>query len=107
MAKKKMKKTTPRLKPTAGYVLIEPLELEKQTASGIVLPESHDEKSQRGKIISLGAPQIMDSGRKLIPEFKVGDEVIFKKWGGDEVKFGAAGKEYLFVKFEDILAIVK
>jgi len=42
-----------------------------------------------------------------VPEFKVGDMVIFKKWGGDEVKFGVSGKELVFVKFEDVLAVVK
>ncbi len=101
------KKTTPKLKPTAGYALIEPVELEKKTASGIVLPESHDEKSQRGKVIAIGTSPVTDSGRKIIPEFKVGDTVIYKKWGGDEVKFGIAGKELIFVKFEDVLAVVK
>lgn len=82
------KQTTPKLKPTAGYALIEPVEREKKTASGLVLPDSHDEKSQKGKVVSIGAPQMTDSGRKIIPEFKVGDTVIYKKWGGDEVKFG-------------------
>lgn len=101
------KKTTPKLKPTAGYALIEPVELEKKTAGGIVLPDSHDEKSQKGKVIAIGAPQMTDSGRKITPEFKVGDTVIYKKWGGDEVKFGISGQELIFVKFEDVLAVVK
>jgi len=101
------KQTTPKLKPTAGYALIEPVELEKKTAGGLVLPDSHDEKSQKGKVIAIGGPQIADSGRKIIPEFKIGDTVIYKKWGGDEVKLGISGKELIFVKFEDVLAIVK
>lgn len=107
MARTKKKTVTPKLKPTAGYALIEPIELEKRTATGIVLPDTHDEKSQRGKVIAIGAPQITDSGKEIKPEFKVGDTVIYKKWGGDEVKLGISGKEYLFVKFEDVLAIVK
>jgi len=107
MARPKKKKIPPKLKPTAGYALIEPLELEKRTAAGIVLPDTHDEKSQRGKVISIGAPQITDSGRKIVPEFKVGQTVIYKKWGGDEVKLGISGKEYIFVKFEDVLAVVR
>lgn len=96
-----------KLKPTAGYALIEPVELEKKTATGIVLPDTHDEKSQKGKVIAIGASQITDSGRKIVPEFKVGNTVIYKKWGGDEVKLGVSGKEYMFIKFEDVLAIVK
>jgi len=91
----------------AGYALIEPVELEKKTAAGIVLPDTHDEKSQKGKVIAIGGPQVTDSGRKIVPEFKVGDIVIYKKWGGDEVKFGVSGKELIFVKFEDVLAVVR
>jgi chaperonin GroES len=101
------KTTKPRLKPTAGYALVEPVALEKKTAAGIVLPDTHDEKSQKGKVIALGGPQTTDSGRKVMPEFKVGDLVIFKKWGGDEVKFDVSGKELVFVKFEDVLAVLK
>lgn len=102
----KIKSNLPKVKPTAGYALIEPVELEKRTAAGIVLPDTHDEKSQKGKVIAMGKPQVTDKG-KIVPEFKIGDLVVYKKWGGDEVKFGVSGKELIFVKFEDILAIVK
>ena len=101
------KSTKPKLRPTAGYALIEPVALEKKTAAGIVLPDTHDEKSQRGKVMAIGGPQIADSGRKIVPEFKVGEMVIYKKWGGDEVKFDISGKELIFVKFEDVLAVVR
>lgn len=107
MARSKKKTTTPKLKPMAGYALVEPIELEKKTAAGIVLPDTHNEKSQKGKIIALGGPQITDSGKKITPEFKVGDTVIYKKWGGDEVKFDVSGKELIFIKFEDVLAILR
>jgi chaperonin GroES len=107
MSKIKNNDSLPKLKPMPGYALIEPVELEKTTAAGIVLPDTHDEKSQKGKVIALGGPQTTDSGRKITPEFKIGDTIIYKKWGGDEVKFGVSGQEYIFVKFEDILAIVK
>ena len=107
MSKTKNNDSLPKLKPMPGYVLIEPVQLEKKTSTGIVLPDTHDEKSQKGKVIAIGGPQINDSGKKIIPEFKIGDVVIYKKWGGDEVKFGISGQEYIFVKFEDILAIIK
>ena len=107
MSKIKNNDSLPKLKPMPGYVLIEPVQLEKKTSTGIVLPDTHDEKSQKGKVIAMGGPQINDSGKKIIPEFKVGEIVIYKKWGGDEVKFGISGQEYIFVKFEDILAIIK
>ena len=108
MTKPKKKTTSAlKLKPMAGYVLIEPESMEKKTATGIVLPDTHDEKSQRGKVVAIGSPQITDSGKEIKPEFKVGQTVIYKKWGGDEVKLGLSGKELIFVKFEDILAIVE
>ncbi|MCJ7827939.1 co-chaperone GroES [Patescibacteria group bacterium] len=96
----------PKLRPTAGYALIEPVELDKKTASGIVLPDTHEEKSQKGKVIGMGKTLVKD-GVEFKPEFKVGQTVIYKKWGGDEVKFGISGEEYIFVKFEDVLAIIK
>lgn len=97
----------PKLKPTAGYALIQPIKIDKKTPSGIVLPDTHDEKSQKGKVIALGSPQITDSGKMIKPEFKIGDTVVYKKWGGDEVKMGISGEEYIFVKFEDVLAVMK
>ncbi len=91
------------LHPTAGYLLIEPLEAEEKTAAGIYLPESVTEKPQKGKVLSVGPEEITESGLKRQPPAKKGDVVIYKKWGGNEVKIG--NKEYLFAKFEDILAI--
>jgi chaperonin GroES len=90
------------LRPTAGYLLIEPLEKEVKTASGIYLPDNAGEKPQKGKILALGGA-IYQDGKEIMPPAKVGDIVLYKKWGGNEVKI--EGKEYLFVKFEDVLAI--
>ena len=90
-------------KPTAGYLLIEPLEKEAKTASGIYLPETAGEKPQKGKVLAVGAPEITDKGAKRTSPVKLNDTVIYKKWGGNEVKIGNI--EYLFVKFEDVLAI--
>jgi len=95
------------LKPTAGYLLIEPLEKEVKTASGIYLPDTAGEKPQKGKVLAMG-PEVC-SDQKCgeckcdASPCKVGDTVIYKKWGGNEVKVGNI--EYLFVKFEDVLAI--
>ena len=93
-------------KPTAGYLLIEPFEAETKTSSGIYLPDiANPEKPQKGKVLSVGASEILDSGQKRTSPVKVGDIVIYKKWGGSEVKID--GIEYLFAKFDDILAIEK
>jgi len=91
------------LKPTAGYLLIEPLEKEVKTASGIYLPESAGEKPQKGKVLAVGAVEVTDSGTKKNSPAKVSEVVIYKKWGGNEVKIGNI--EYMFVKFEDVLAV--
>lgn len=91
------------LKPTAGYVLIKPAEAVKRTASGIVLPESHDEKPQKGKVIAVGPEEITDSGQKRGAPCKKGDIVVYKKWGGNEYKIDDV--EYLFIKFEDIMGV--
>lgn len=93
------------IKPTAGHILVEPVEAEKKTASGIYLPDSSEEKPMKGKVMAVGPDEIIESGTKKKSPAKVGDYVIYKKWGGSEVKIN--GKEYLFAKFEDILAIVK
>jgi|SRR3989344_1520102 len=90
------------LKPAAGYLLLEPEEAETMTASGIVLPDKAGEKPQSGKVLAVGDAETTDGGAKREAGVKVGDRVIYKKWGGNEIKID--GKEYLFVKFEDVLA---
>lgn len=101
------------LKPTAGYLLIEPLEKEVKTASGIYLPDNSGEKPQKGKVLAAGPALCSEckctdckcencSCDSNVP-CKVGDTVLYKKWGGNEVKID--NKEYLFVKFEDVLAV--
>lgn len=92
-----------RLQPAPGYLLIEPEQASRQTASGIVLPESAGEKPQRGKVLATGSDEILDSGAKRTAPAKAGNVVYYKKWGGNEIKIDA--KEYLFIKFEDVLAI--
>ena len=94
-----------KLQPTAGYVLVKPAEKETQTASGIILSNSSDEKPQYGEVLAIGA-SVWESGVKEIKApVKVGDQVVYKKWGGNEVELDDV--EYQFLKFEDILAIIK
>lgn len=104
--KKTSTKTKINLVPTAGYILIEPLEAQKQTASGLYLPDNaNPEKPQKGTILAIGADEVTDHGATRSAPAKVGETVIYKKWGGNEVKINNI--EYLFVKFDDILAIEK
>ncbi len=93
------------ISPLAGYVLVEPAKQEKQTASGLYLPDSADEKPQHGTVLAVGGP-IWESGvKELKSPVAVGDKVIYKKWGGNDFKIGDV--EYQFLKFEDILATIK
>jgi chaperonin GroES len=91
-----------KIKPLAGYALIDPQEAEEVTSSGIVLPDTAKEKPAQGKVISVGGPAFID-GKEIKPEFKTGDIVLYKKWGGDEIKI--EGKELKLVKFDDVMAI--
>ena len=91
------------IKPLTGYVLIEPAPKETKTASGIVLPESADEKPQEGKVLACG-DNLIEEGKEIKCPVKVGDKVIYKKWGGNEIK--EAGKELMLIKFDDLMAIV-
>ena len=91
-------------KPLAGYVIIEPFESKTKTESGIYLPETtSEEKPVKGRVVAVGPDETTDHGVVKKCPVKTGDVVLYKKWGGSEVKIEA--KEYLFTKFDDILAV--
>lgn len=92
-----------KVQPMPGFVLVQPAEAEKQTASGIILPSSGDEKPQHGTVLAVGAAT-HDHGVEVKAPVKKGDQVIYKKWGGNEFKVDDT--EYQFLKFEDILAVI-
>jgi chaperonin GroES len=92
------------LRPLDDRVVVEPLEAEAVTAGGIVLPDSAQEKPQRGKIVAVGAGKLLDSGNRGELSVAVGDEVIFGKYGGSEVEVD--GSEYKILRESDILAKV-
>lgn len=94
------------IKPINDYILIEPLSRETTTASGIVIPDTVKEKPQEGTVISVGPGKFNEDGDERISiDVKVGDVVMYKKWSGTEVKVD--GKDMIFVKEEDILAVVQ
>ncbi len=78
-----MSKTS--IKPLPGYLLVEPLKQEKATASGIYLPESHEEKPQSRCVLAVGGA-IYDDGREILCPVKVNDVVVYKEWGGKDIK---------------------
>lgn len=93
------------LKPLAGYVLIKPQEAETKTSSGIILPESAQEKPAMGTVLAVGDEMVLENGKTIKSPVKVGDVVYFKKWGGDDIKID--GKELKLVKFDDLMAILE
>lgn len=93
------------LKPLGDRVVIELVESEEKTASGIVLPDSAKEKPQEGKIVAVGSGRVLENGERIALEVSVGDRIIFSKYSGTEVKFD--GKEYLILRDSDILAVVE
>lgn len=92
------------IKPLFDNVLIRPLEAEARTASGIILPDSAKEKPQIGLVMAIGTGKLDKDGKKQPIAVKVGEKVMYKKWGGSEVKVGS--EEWTMVGQEDILAIL-
>jgi len=93
------------LKPLADRVIVEPLEKEEVTASGIILPETAKEKPQEGLVIAVGPGRLLDDGKRAAMEVKKGDKVIFAKYSGTEVKLN--DKKLLILGEKDILAIAE
>jgi chaperonin GroES len=92
------------IKPLFDNILVKPLEAEKKSAGGIIIPDSIKEKPQVGEVMAIGEG-IHDENGKLIPMVvKVGQKVLYKKWGGDEYKVGH--EEWKLVRQTDILAII-
>lgn len=92
------------IRPLGDRVVIELVEQEETTASGIVLPDSAQEKPQEGKVVAVGTGAII-SGERVPLEVKTGDRIIYSQFAGTEVKY--QGKEYLILREDDILAIVE
>ncbi len=93
------------IKPLSNHVFIEPLEAEKITQSGIVLPETAENKPIKGKVVATGSGKVNEKGEKISMSVKVGDIVLFKKYGPDEIEI--EGKKYLVGDEEDILAVLE
>jgi len=93
------------IRPLADRVLVEPVEKEETTASGIVLPETAKEKPQEGVVLAVGPGRLMDDGTRAPMEVKVKDRVLYAKYSGTELK--RDDKKYLILGEKDILAVLK
>ncbi|MEH7418848.1 MULTISPECIES: co-chaperone GroES [Bacillaceae] len=92
------------LRPLGDRIIIELVESEEKTASGIVLPDSAKEKPQEGKVVAAGNGRVLENGERVALDVAVGDRIIFSKYAGTEVKY--QGVEYLILRESDILAVV-
>ncbi|OGG00591.1 co-chaperone GroES [Candidatus Gottesmanbacteria bacterium RIFCSPHIGHO2_02_FULL_39_14] len=93
------------IKPLFDNILIKPSEEEAKTPSGIVLPDTAKEKPQIGKVMAVGPGGTTEDGKKIIMQVKVGQKVVYKKWGGNEIRVDQ--EEWLLVEQKDILAIIE
>jgi len=93
-------------KPLSNRVILEPLEEDRTTKSGIVLPDTAEkEKPVKGKVLAIGPGKFNDKGERIPMSVKVGDMVLFKKYGPDEIE--VEGKKYLVGDEDDVLAIIE
>ena len=97
------------LRPLGDRIVVKPLESEEKTEGGIYLPDTAKEKPQKGEVIAVGPGRVVESGpnagKTIPPEVKVGDKVLFSKYGGTDVKID--GEEYKILSMSDILAVIE
>ncbi len=99
-----MTATKVSIKPLEDRIVVQANEAETTTASGIVIPDTAKEKPQEGTVVSVGPGRIDDNGKRVPLDVAVGDNVLYSKYGGTEVKLN--GQEYLILSARDVLAIV-
>lgn len=95
-----------KLQPLHDQVILKAVTSEEVTKSGIIIPDTAEkEKPEEGEVVAIGPGKLLENGNRAAMEVKTGDKVIFKKYSPDEIK--VEGEEYLILKEEDILAIIK
>ena len=93
------------IKPLEDRIVIRSLEAEQTTASGLVIPDTAKEKPQEGEVIAVGPGRVDDNGNRIPVDVKVGDVVIYSRYGGTEVKYD--GQEFQILSSRDVLAVVE
>ena len=94
-----------KLRPLQDRILVQRVEEEEKTKGGIIIPDTAKEKPAEGKIVSVGKGKVDESGKRIAPEVKKGDRILFGKYSGTEVKI--EGEEYLIMREEDVLGIIE
>ena len=93
------------IRPLNDRILVKRLEEETQTAGGIIIPDSAQEKPAEGEIVAVGPGKMNDAGQRAAMDVKAGDRVLFSKYGGTDVKFD--GQDYLIMREDDILGVLE
>ena len=94
-----------KFRPLGDRVVVRRVQEDQKTAGGIIIPDTAQEKPQQGEVISVGPGALDDSGKRVAPEVKAGDIVLFGKWSGTEVKID--GEDLLIMKESDIMGVVE
>ena len=92
-------------RPLHDRVVVKRIESEEKTKGGIIIPDTAKEKPQEGEVLAVGPGRIDDNGNRVPLDVKVGDKVIYSKYGGTEVKY--SGEEYLILSARDVLAVIE
>ncbi len=93
------------IRPLEDRIIVQANEAETTTASGLVIPDTAKEKPQEGTVLAVGPGRVDDKGSRIPVDVKVGDTVLYSKYGGTEVKYG--GEEYLVLSARDVLAVIE
>ena len=93
-----------KLRPLQDRILVQRVEEEEKTKGGIIIPDTAKEKPAEGKIVSVGKGKLDENGKRIAPEVKKGDRILFGKYSGTEVKI--EGEDYLIMREEDVLGII-
>jgi chaperonin GroES len=93
------------IRPLEDRIIVQANEAETTTASGLVIPDTAKEKPQEGTVLAVGPGRFDDKGSRIPVDVKVGDSVLYSKYGGTEVKYG--GEEYLVLSARDVLAVIE
>jgi chaperonin GroES len=93
-----------KLRPLQDRILVKRVEEEEKTKGGIIIPDTAKEKPAEGKVVEVGKGKLDESGKRIAPEVKKGDRILFGKYSGTEVKI--EGTEYLIMREEDVLGII-
>ena len=95
--------TAVMLRPLGDRVVVKPLEAEEKTKGGIILPDTAKDKPQEGEVMAVGSGRVLENGTRVALDVKVGDRVVYSKYGGTEVKIDEV--EYLVIRESDLLAV--